>query len=161
MSRKAAAPDESEVVVVACAWMTGDRRCLIRPSGGMRCQWHQHWMRMVDAGSIGEGQEAAFRVWWEQFQPTGIYAENPGPWWADVEVLWQSLIGQAEAPKLTSELARELYIRRAEVRRFLSGLPMGETPWDRVQGLPLPVWCDDEWKDKVDHDYKLRVLPCK
>lgn len=132
-----------------CAWRTGDRRCLIRPAG-KHCQWHQHWLRRVDVGALGDGQAAAFVEWWAQFQPTGIYAENPGPWWADAGLLWQSLTGHVEAPKLTDVIARELYIRRAEVRRYLSGLPMGETPWDRVSGLPLPVWIAEEWQATVD-----------
>lgn len=133
-----------------CAWRTGDRRCLVSPAGGRRCAWHTQWVRMVDAGAIGDGQEAAFLQWWEQFQPTGIYADNPGPWWADAGLLWQSLTGHVDTPKLTAELARELYVRRAEVRRYLSGLPMGETPWSRVDGLPLPYWDDDIWKRKAD-----------
>ena len=33
-----------------CAWRTGDRRCLIPLSSGVRCQWHTHWMRLVDVG---------------------------------------------------------------------------------------------------------------
>lgn len=132
-----------------CAWRTGDRHCLIRPVGKY-CQWHQAWMRLVDVGALGDGQEAEFLAWWEQFQPTGIYAENPGPWWVDAGLLWQAIIGHAEAPRLTDVLARELYIRRAEVRRYLSGLPMGETPWERVAGLPLPEWIMQEWQAKVD-----------
>lgn len=132
-----------------CTWRTGDRRCLIRPAGKY-CQWHQTWMRMVDVGALGDGQAAAFEVWWAQFQPTGIYAENPGPWWADKLLLWSGLIGLEEPPKLTDVLARELYIRRAEVRRYLSGLPLGETPWDRVSGSPLPEWITEEWHAIVD-----------
>lgn len=132
-----------------CAWRTGDRLCLIRPAGKY-CQWHQHWMRLVDVGALGDGQEAQFVAWWEQFQPTGIYAENPGPWWVDAGMLWQAIIGQQEAPKLTDVLARELYIRRAEVRRYLSGLQMDDTPWARVYGLPLPSWITAEWHAKVD-----------
>lgn len=137
------------VQVSPCAWRTGDRPCLIRPAGRY-CQWHQTWLRLVDVGALGDGQEAQFVAWWAQFQPTGIYAGNPGPWWADVALLWASLIGLSEPPKLTDVLARELYIRRAEVRRYLSGLPMGETPWARVHGLPLPVWITEEWQAKVD-----------
>lgn len=151
--------EKEAVLPTACAWRTGARRCRIPLSGGHRCQWHQHWMRLVDVGALGDGQEAAFRVWWEQFQPTGIYAENPGPWWADVELVWQCLTGHVDPPKLTDVLARELYIRRAEVRRYLSGLPMGETPWDRVSGWPLPAWIEDKWKAKVDIENKSRVLP--
>lgn len=149
---------QAVVQAAPCAWRTGDRPCLIRPAGKY-CQWHQTWMRLVDVGSLGDGQEAEFQAWWEQFQPTGLYAENPGPWWADAEVLWLALTGHAEAPKLTDVLARELYIRRAEVRRYLSGLPMGETPWERVSGLPLPTWIMEEWQAKVDQEIKSRVLP--
>ena len=133
-----------------CAWRTGNRRCLIPLSSGVRCQWHTHWMRLVYVGELHEGQETAFRAWWAQFQPTGLYAENPGPWWADADLLWYCLTGQSDAPKLTDVLARELYIRRAEVRRYLSGLPMGETPWDRVHGLPLPTWITEEWQEKLN-----------
>lgn len=132
-----------------CAWRTGDRRCLIRPAG-KHCQWHQTWMRRVDVGALGDGQEAAFLAWWEQFQPTGLYADNPGPWWADAGLLWSCLTGHTDAPKLTDLLARELYIRRAEVRRYLSGLPMGETPWERVSRLPLPPWHQTDWQTKID-----------
>lgn len=146
------------VQVSPCAWRTGDRPCLIRPAGKY-CQWHQTWLRLVDVGALGDGQEAQFVAWWEQFQPTGIYAENPGPWWADAGLLWQAITGQAEAPKLTDVLGRELYIRRAEVRRYLSGLPMGETPWPRVHGLPLPAWITEEWQARVDNETKSRVLP--
>ena len=142
--------EKEAVLPVACAWRTGDRRCQIPLSGGHRCQWHQHWMRLVDVGALGEGQEVAFQVWWEQFQPTGIYSENPGPWWADAALLWDCLTGLADPPKLTDVLARELYVRRAEVRRHLSGLPMGETPWDRVFGLPLPAWNKVEWQALVN-----------
>lgn len=133
-----------------CAWRTGDRRCLVAPAGGRRCAWHTHWLRLVDVGALGDGQEAAFVAWWAQFQPTGIYAENPGPWWADAGLLWQSLTGQAEVPRLTDALARELYVRRAEVRRYRSGLPLGETPWPRVSGLPLPAWMPEEWRATVE-----------
>ena len=136
-----------------CAWRTGDRSCLIRPTGKY-CQWHQTWLRLVDVGALGDGQEAAFVAWWEQFQPTGIYAENPGPWWAEAGLLWQSITGQAEAPKLTDVLGRELYIRRAEVRRYLSGLPMGETPWERVNGLPLPAWVTTQWQAQLNTESK-------
>lgn len=146
------------VQAAPCAWRTGDRSCLIRPTGKY-CQWHQAWLRLVDVGALGDGQEAAFVAWWEQFQPTGIYAENPGPWWADVGLLWQAITGQAEAPKLTVSLARELYSRRVEVRRYLRGLPLGETPWERVHGLPLPAWITEEWQAKVDSEMKTRVLP--
>jgi len=118
-------------------------------------------MRLVDVGALGAGQEVAFRVWWEQFQPTGLYAENPGPWWADADLLWQCLTGLADAPRLTDVLARELYIRRAEVRRHLSGLPIGETPWDRVHGLPLPAWIQEEWQavaEQKREGYRLREV---
>lgn len=158
MTTRAKEIAEAMVQAAPCAWRTGDRHCLIRPAGKY-CQWHQTWMRLVDVGSLGDGQAAAFQAWWEQFQPTGLYAENPGPWWADLSMLWASLIGLEEPPKLTDVLARELYIRRAEVRRYLSGLPMGETPWPRVHGLPLPTWSMEEWKAKVDSEIKSRVLP--
>lgn len=131
-----------------CAWKTGDRHCRMWPAG-KHCQWHQAWLRQVDVGAIGEGQAAAFQVWWEQFQPTGLYADNPGQWWADALLLWQCVIGLDDPPKLTDVMARELYIRRAEVRRYLSGLPMGVTPWERVTGLPLPRWEELEWKYKI------------
>ena len=141
-----------------CLWKTGDRRCLVRPTGKY-CQWHHTWLRLVDVGALGDGQEAEFVAWWQQFQPTGIYAENPGPWWADAALLWQAVTGHVQAPKLTDVLARELYIRRAEVRRYMSGLPMGETPWERLSGLPLPEWINEEWQAKVDREIKSRVLP--
>lgn len=138
--------EKSALIAEPCAWKTGDRRCGIPVSSGVRCQWHQYWLRLVETGAIGDGQEDTFRAWWAQFQPTGIYADNPGPWWADVDVLWSCLSGCTEAPTLTPALARELYSRRVEVRRFLQGLPMGQTPWDRVHGLPLPPWELAEWQ---------------
>lgn len=146
--------EKAVVIPGPCVWRTGDRRCLIPLSSGVRCQWHQHWMRMVDVGELGDGQEAAFRVWWAQFQPTGLYAENPGPWWADADLLWYCLTGQAEAPRLTDVLGRELYIRRAEVRRYLSGFQMGETPWERVNGLPLPAWVTTQWQAQLNTESK-------
>ena len=158
MTTRAKEIAEAMVQAAPCAWRTGDRHCLIRPAGKY-CQWHQTWLRLVDVGAFGDGQEAQFMAWWEQFQPTGIYAENPGPWWADVGLLWQAITGQAEAPKLTVSLARELYSRRVEVRRYLRGLPLGETPWERVHGLPLPAWITEEWQAKVDSEMKTRVLP--
>lgn len=140
----------ADAPVPTCGWRTGDRRCQIRLTHGVRCQWHQRWVWLVDVGAIGEGQAAAFVAWWAQFQPTGIYADNPGPWWADADLLWYCLIGQGPQPVLTDVLARELYIRRCEVRRYRSGLPKGKAPWPRVSGLPLPEWIEEEWKGKMD-----------
>jgi hypothetical protein len=148
-----------EASAKVCQWRTGVLMCRLIPTAGKYCLWHQHWVRLVDVGNLGRQQREEFGEWWDQFQPYGLYAENPGQWWADVDVLWQCLTGHTEAPCLTDVLARELYIRRAEVRRYLSGLPMGETPWDRVSGLPLPAWIRDEWQAKVDQKENSRVLP--
>lgn len=145
MTAKEKAAVGAVVLPELCAWRTGDRRCLIRPAG-KHCQWHQAWLRKADVGALGDGQEAEFLVWWEQFQPTGLYAENPGPWWADAGLLWQALTGHVEPPKITDLLARELHIRRVEVWRYLSGLPIGEMPKDRVSGLPLPAWVAEDWQ---------------
>lgn len=102
--------------------------------------WHAHWLRLVDAGSLGRPQAEVFAEWWEQFQPYGIYGDNPGPWWAAVEVLWPAMIGLGEPPVLTSALVNELLLRRAEVRHQRQGQPWERDPWPRVTGLPLPAW---------------------
>lgn len=143
-----------EASAKVCQWRTGVMMCRLIPTAGKYCLWHQHWVRLVDVGNLGRQQREEFGEWLEQFQPYGLYAENPGQWWADVDVLWQCLTGHTEAPRLTDVLARELYIRRAEVRRHLSGLPMGETPWDRVSGSPLPAWNKPEWQALVNAQRK-------
>lgn len=137
-------------VIVTCGWRTGVVACRFRPTSGKYCAWHAYWARLVDVGGFSRQQREEFAIWWEQFQPTGIYAENPGPWWADQALLWEALTGQSDPPKFTDVLARELYTRRAEVRRYLISLPMCETPWPRVSGLPLPTWIDQQWKAIVD-----------
>lgn len=141
-----------EASAKVCQWRTGVLMCRLIPTAGKYCLWHQHWVRLVDVGQLAKPQREAFGEWWEQFQPYGLYAENPGQWWADVDVLWQCLTGHTEAHRLTDVLARELYIRRAEVRRYLSGLPMGETPWERVSGLPLPPWHQRDWQARIKID---------
>lgn len=141
------APAES---VRVCQWRTGVLFCQLIPTAGKYCLWHQHWVRLVDAGNLGRQQREEFGEWWEQFQPYGLYAENPGQWWAHVDVLWSCLCGYAQPTRLTDIQARELYIRRCEVRRYLSGLPMGVTPWERVYDLPLPAWIKQDWQAKVE-----------
>lgn len=148
-ARKLSAP-VGEEAAVSCAWHTGTRRCGILVSAGTRCQWHQHWMRLVDAGVVGRDQSAEFCEWWEQFQPWGVYAMNPGPWWADVALLWTCLIGLGVMPVLTAEISGELYLRRAQVRRYLHGLPWPGDPWPRHTELSLPPWQADAWQAKVD-----------
>lgn len=133
-----------------CQWRTGVLFCQLIPTAGKYCLWHQHWVRLVDVGQLAKQQREVFGEWWEQFQPYGLYAENPGQWWADVDLLWQCLCGNQAPVKLSDVQARELYMRRAEVRRHLSGLPMGETPWARVHGLPLPAWNKAEWQARVN-----------
>ena len=141
--------DES-AVKETCRWKTGDRRCRLHPTAAGRCAWHHHWGRLVDSGVVGDGQEAEFCAWWEQFQPYGVYGDQHGPWWADLDVLWAALCGLGDVPALTDVLARELYSRRCDVRRYRAGLAVGETPWARVSGYPLPLWDEVEWKNKVD-----------
>lgn len=136
--------------------------CAIPVFADSRCQWHRHWLRLVDRGSLGQSQSDAFAEWWEQFQPYGCYADHPGAWWADMHVLWACLTGLGEMPVLTAVLSRELYLRRAEVRHFKLGLPWKE-PWPRVSGYPLPPWEPARWQATVNaqclHALKQRVLP--
>lgn len=132
-----------------CAWRTGQRPCRMRPSSRY-CAWHSHWFRLVDRGELAQTQHDAFTDWWEQFQPYGIYADSPGLWWADRELLWQALIGQQDPPMLTKQVENELVLRRNEVFRFRQGLALAIDPWARLVGLPLPRWVEKEWKVKAN-----------
>lgn len=132
-----------------CAWRTGNRQCVLVPTGDVRCQWHRQWGRLIDLGIVGRSQYDEFAEWWEQFQPYGCYAENPGPWWADIHALWSCLVGLGELPVLTEELARELYLRRVEVRRYRQGIAWERDPWPRITGSPLPPWKPEEWQAKA------------
>ena len=132
-----------------CAWRTGAYACTIPASSGHRCAWHGYWLRIVETGNIGRQQYEEFCEWWEQFQPYGQYAENHGPWWAAIEVLWTALTGMADPPMLTREIRSELLLRRAEVRHMKIGQPWTRDPWPRLSGTPLPVWEPAQWQRKI------------
>jgi hypothetical protein len=132
-----------------CPWRTGVYQCKLLPTAGKYCQWHQYWLRLVDAGNLGRQQREEFMEWREQFQPYGIYAYNPGQWWADGEVVWAALTGVGEAPRMTEAIASELLLRRAEVRRYQQGQAWEHNPWARVDGSPLPEWSAEAWKRHV------------
>jgi len=134
--------------IVTCDWRTGAARCAMRVSSGLRCQWHAHWVRLVDAGNLGRQQKDEFAEWWEQFQPYGIYGDRPGQWWAALDVLWAAMTGCADAPVLTASLELELYTRRAEVGRYKQGLAWPDH-WQRLSGPPLPPWERSLWQPKV------------
>lgn len=136
--------------LVTCDWRTGPRVCAMRPTSGRHCVWHAYWRRLVDAGNLGRQQYDEFCEWWEQFQPYGIYGDNPGQWWADTSVLWPALTGLGELPVQTPAISNELLLRRAEVRHYKQGLAWTRDPWPRVSGLPLPTWTAEEWHAKVD-----------
>lgn len=142
---------------VACAWRHGAYHCKLRPTSGRYCVWHAYWLRLVDAGTLGRSQYDEFGEWWEQFQPYGIYGDNPGPWWAAIEVLWPALTGLGEPPVLIPAIGNELLLRRAEVRHYQQGLAWGRDPWPRVSGLPLPVWEREQWQKRVDQLKKCEV----
>ncbi len=130
-----------------CAWRTGQKHCRMRPSSRY-CAWHSYWFRLVEYGNLARQQHDEFADWWEQFQPYGIYAERPGPWWADRELLWQAIIGEQEPPVKTRQIQSELDVRCNEVFRFRQGLVLAIDPWARLVGLPLPRWVEKEWKQK-------------
>lgn len=155
MTRTAAAM--SAAAKTSCSWRTGTRLCALMPTRSGRCQWHGYWARVVDAGLVGRDQCAEFGEWWEQFQPWGVYAENPGPWWAEVNLLWACLVGLGEMPVLTNELTRELYLRRTEVRRYRQGMAWEHEPWPRVTGAPLPPWTSEQWQAKIE-ECKVRTV---
>lgn len=136
-----------------CAWRTGTTHCRMRPSGAY-CSWHSYWLRLVEHGNLMRQQQEEFFEWWEQFQPYGIYADQPGPWWADKELLWAAIIGKQDPPAKTSEVERELILRRHEVRRYSQGLTIAIEPSERVAGLPLPSWQEDEWKKKINGSFQ-------
>ena len=133
-----------------CRWRTGDRRCRLQPTAVGRCAWHHHWARLVDSGAVGRGQEEEFREWWEQFQPWGVYGDRPGPWWADVEMLWSALCGFGDAPVLTVRHENELLLRRCEVFNYRQGrVAYSPHPWPRLNEAPLPQWNVDYWSKKI------------
>jgi hypothetical protein len=135
--------------LATCAWRTGAYACRLPAGSGHRCAWHAYWLRLVDAGNLGRQQYDEFGEWWEQFQPWGQYAENHGPWWAAIEALWPALTGLADPPVLTRELRNELLLRRADVRRYLTGQPSGQAPWPRLHGQPLPAWSAECWQARA------------
>jgi len=135
--------------MATCAWRTGAYACRMPVGSAHRCAWHQHWMRLVDAGNIGRQQFEEFAEWWEQFQPYGNYGENHGPWWAAIDVLWPALTGMDDPPLLTREIRNELMLRRVDVRHYLLGQPGPKAPWPRIEGQPLPAWRADEWQAKA------------
>lgn len=134
-----------------CRWRTGDRRCAIPTVP--HCSWHRYWLRVVEQGVIVQPQYEAFCEWWEQFQPYGTYANTPGIWWADQDVLWAALCGQGDVPYTTEDIYRELYLRRAEVRLYRAGKAFDRAPWARMSGPPLPEWSEQAWKAKVDGSF--------
>lgn len=134
---------------MTCVFRYGAHACQMRPTSGRRCVWHAYWLRMVEAGNIGKGQYDEFCEWWEQFQPYGIYGDNPGQWWADTAVLWPAMTGLGEPPVLTLACSNELILRRAEVRHYRQGLDWVRDPWPRVKGKPLPVWTAEDWQLKI------------
>lgn len=142
---------------VTCAWRQGAHQCRMIPTSGRHCVWHAYWMRLVDAGNLGRQQYDEFCEWWEQFQPYGIYGDNHGQFWADRSVLWPALTGLGEPPVMTTAIANELLLRRAEVRHYKQGLDWPRDPWPRVSGLPLPEWQAEVWQKKIDENR--RVLP--
>lgn len=132
-----------------CAWRTGQQHCRMRPSSRY-CAWHSYWFRLVEYGNLARQQQEEFADWWEQFQPYGIYADSPGQWWADRELLWQAIIGEQAPPVMTRQIENELVLRRNEVFRARQGLVLAIDPWARLVGLPLPRWIEKEWKAKSD-----------
>lgn len=143
--------------LLSCAFRYGAHLCKMRPTSGRHCVWHAYWLRLVDAGNIARQQYDEFCEWWEQFQPYGIYGDNPGQWWADRDVLWPAMTGLGEPPVMTSLIQRELILRRAEVRHYKQGLPSMKDPWPRIEGKPLPEWNAAQWQEKIDEAQ--RVLP--
>lgn len=142
--------DHTESAAPLCHWRTGDRHCKLFPTAGRYCLWHQYWFRVVEQGDLPRSQREEFGAWWEQFQPWGTYAENPGQYWADVEVVWAGVSGERELPVMTSVIERELLLRRAEVRRYRASQEWGGDPWLRITGYPLPPWHINEWQGKID-----------
>ena len=138
---------------ITCAWRTGVHACKMIPTSGRYCAWHAYWMRLVDAGSIGRQQHDEFCEWWEQFQPYGIYSDTPGQWWAAVDVLWLVLTGLADKPVMTEVIAKELFLRRAEVRHYQQGLVWGLDPWPRLHDAPLPQWIDSSWQKHANRNH--------
>jgi len=153
MARKGPGPETSTPgsaqAVSGCTWRTGAHACRMPTAADRRCGWHRYWIRLVDGGNVGRQQYDEFCDWWEQFQPYGTYADNPGPWWAAIEALWPAMTGLGDPPVLTAALENELVLRRAEVRRFRVGVAWGRDPWPRVSGLPLPVWEAAAWQAKA------------
>lgn len=132
-----------------CAWRTGAYVCRMMPTSARYCLFHRHWLTLIDARVFGRSQQDEFREWWEQFQPYGRYGDNPGLWWADMHVLWACLTGLGEPPLLTDALSRELYLRRAQVRRYRQGVAWERDPWPRMTGAPLPPWHAEQWQAKA------------
>jgi len=136
-------------ISASCGWRTGAHACKMLRSTAKHCLFHAHWIRLVDHGVFGRQQYDEFCEWWEQYQPYGPYGDQPGQWWASIAALWPALTGVGDPPVLTRAIENELYVRRAEVRRHLSGLPWLGDPWPRVQGEPLPAWTPDDWQAKA------------
>lgn len=137
------------VSVPTCGWRTGVRICRMLSGTNKYCGFHAHWVRLVERGRLDRQQYDEFCVWWEQFQPWGIYGDRPGQWWASIAVLWAALTGLAEAPKLTAVINNELILRRWEVSRYVRGVAWDHDPWPRLTGEPMPKWERTEWEIKV------------
>lgn len=135
-----------------CAWRTGQQHCRMRPTSRY-CSWHSYWFRLVQRGNLAREQREEFADWWEQFQPYGIYAESPGQWWADRDLLWSSISGEQDPPMLSKPIENELVLRRNEVFRARKGLVLAIDPWARLVGMPLPRWAKEEWKKKTDGSF--------
>lgn len=135
-----------------CSWRTGAHGCKMKRSSAKHCLFHLHWLRLVDHGVLGRQQYDEFVDWWEQYQPYGPYGDRPGQWWASVAALWPALTGVGDPPVLTQAIDRELYLRRAEVRKHLAGLPWPGDPWPRLHGEPLPAWSSQHWQLKINSE---------
>lgn len=140
---------EKRVCSPTCGWRTGVHPCRMLRGTKTYCLFHSHWARLVEVRQLDRPQAEEFAVWWEQFQPWGIYGDRPGPWWASVAALWPALRGVADPPRLTSMLENELCLRRAEVSRYQRGICWDRDPWPRVSGEPLPEWIAAEWQAKA------------
>lgn len=138
------------VVRRTCGWNTEGRPCALLSTSAGFCLWHRHWLRLIEHGAPGRNDHEEFAEWWEQFQPYGNYALNPGQWWSAIDVLWPALRGIGMSPILTHETEHELFLRRSEVHRYEHGLPaMTRAPWARLSGGPLPPWHAEDWQAKV------------
>lgn len=107
------------------------------------CQWHRHWVRLIEQGAPGRDEREEFFDWLEQFRPWGPYGHDPGQWWADGAVLWTALRGTGANPVMTGAIYRELDVRSRICQRLAHGLgPIPTVTWTRCCGWPLPEWSE-------------------